>query len=67
MNKALTRPQLIGALRKLADDMESLGAAMDYYGGFAAHIAEHGKEIMGASLVARGWADGIECELEESK
>tara|TARA_R110002153_G_C13332612_1_gene498586 strand:+ start:13001 stop:13210 length:210 start_codon:yes stop_codon:yes gene_type:complete len=65
--KALTRPQLIDALRKLADNMESIGSAMDYYGGFAAHIADHGNEIMGAALVARGWADGIENELEELK
>ncbi|MAO23825.1 MAG: hypothetical protein Unbinned3818contig1000_11 [Prokaryotic dsDNA virus sp.] len=59
-----TKPELITALRQLADDMETIGAALDYYGGFDYLLAEHGKEILGAALIARGWADGMEGEHE---
>lgn len=38
-----TKPELITALRQLADDMETIGAALDYYGGFDYLLAEHGK------------------------
>ena len=40
--------------------METLGAAMDYYGGFISTISDHGKEMIGAAQIARDWAAGIE-------
>lgn len=46
-------------LRLLADEMETLGADLDYYGGLA-EWATHGREMVGAAEIARGWANAIE-------
>lgn len=60
MSENLTRPELIAEIRRVASEMETLGAAMDYYGGFNSTISEHGKEMIGAAQIARSWATGIE-------
>jgi hypothetical protein len=36
--------------------MLNLGADMDYYGG-TGEIGDHGRELIGAALIAREWAD----------
>jgi hypothetical protein len=40
--------------------MIQLGTEMDYFGGFNAEIAEKGKELAGAGMIAKTWADDIE-------
>ena len=49
-------------LRSVARAMASLGADMDYIGGFG-EIGDHGREMVGAASVAVGWADGIDADL----
>jgi len=51
---------IVNRLRELSEQMIQLGTEMDYYGGFNAEIAEKGKELAGAGMIANGWADEIE-------
>lgn len=60
-----TKKELIYKLRLLAEQMQEVGSAMEYLGGFDGHLAEHGKEMFGAGLIAKGWADGIEEEMNQ--
>ena len=55
------REILIGDLRLISERMKSIGLFMEFYGGFG-EIGEHGREMIGASKIAAGWADGIEKE-----
>lgn len=57
----MTPQQIIDALRELAVDMQALGATMDYYGGLG-EVAQHGRELVRAGLIAWDWADGMEEE-----
>jgi hypothetical protein len=54
-----TRAEIADRLLKLADEMQDVGAAMDYFGGFDAEMAEHGRELVGAGAIARQWAEHI--------
>lgn len=54
-----TKLEIAARLRVLADEMDDIAAAMDYYGGFAGW-AQHGREIAGAGNIARQWAAEIE-------
>lgn len=56
-----TNPALAIRLRLLADEMEVLGADLDYYGGLA-EWALHGREMVGAAEIAREWAKKIEAQ-----
>lgn len=56
-----TNPALAIRLRLLADEMETLGADLDYYGGLA-EWAKHGREMVGAAEIARVWAEQIEAQ-----
>lgn len=57
-----TRAEIATRLHGLATEMDSLAAAMDYYGGFA-RWAQHGREIAGAGNIARQWAaEIVACE-----
>lgn len=56
------KADVIKELRYLSKRMISCGTAMDYYGGFAPNIAEHGRQMVGAGIIAAGWADGWEKE-----
>ena len=52
---ALPTPQEIAhRLRLLSQQMQDLGAAMEYTAGFDGAMAEHGKELLGAGLIASG-------------
>jgi hypothetical protein len=54
-----TKIDIAARLRKLADEMDDIAVAMDYYGGFS-EWAQHGREIAGAGTIARQWAGEIE-------
>ena len=56
------REILIGDLRLISERMKSVGLFMEFYGGFG-EIGEHGREMIGASKIAAGWADGIEKDI----
>lgn len=56
----MTRAEIAEALRDLALEMRTLGTAMDYYGGFDTEMSQHGRELVGAGLVAADWAKHIE-------
>lgn len=62
-NPPETLQQIIAALRDLSERMKTVGAAMEYYGGFDGAMAQHGKEMVGAGMVADTWADGLERDL----
>jgi hypothetical protein len=56
--KGPSREEIARRLVVLADEMDSIAVAMDYYGGFSAW-AQHGLEIAGAGRIARQWAAEI--------
>ena len=56
----MTAKEIARRLREVAAEMEQLGAAMDYYGGFNGRMACHGREMVGAAGIARDWAEEIE-------
>ena len=39
--------------------MRQVGASMDYYGGFG-KLGDRGREMLGASAMAKGWTKYIE-------
>lgn len=51
-------------LRWLAGHMIDIGTSMDYHGGINERMADHGSELVGAGLIAREWAEGIEEECK---
>ena len=53
-----TPESLSKELHKLSQKMEGLGLKMEYYGGFG-EIGKHGRELVGASVIARGWVEEI--------
>lgn len=55
------REVAVNKLRRLSWLMNDTGAFLDFYGGFG-EIGQHGREMIGASKIAAGWADGIEQE-----
>ena len=63
---AIPTPQEIAhRLRLLSEQMQDLGAAMEYTAGFDGAMAAHGKELLGAGLIASGWAAAIEEEMNQ--
>ena len=63
---AIPTPQEIAhRLRLLSQQMQDLGAAMEYTAGFDGAMAAHGKELLGAGLIASGWAKAIEEEMNQ--
>ena len=65
MKEFRSKPPFILSLSKelynLSIQMKKLGVKMDYYGGFG-KIGEHGRELIGAATIARGWVNGIKKE-----
>lgn len=59
---SVTPANIAKRLRWLSHRMQSVGAEMEYYGGFG-EIGEHGREMQGAASIALGWAKGIEASL----
>lgn len=56
-----TKTEIAQRLRKLADEMDEIAVAMDYYGGLAGW-SQHGREIAGSGKIARQWAEEIDKE-----
>ena len=54
-----TKEEIAARLRRLAEEMDDIAVAMDYYGGFDGW-GKHGREIAGAGTIARQWAGEIE-------
>ena len=65
MSAIPTPQQIANRLRLLSQQMQDLGAAMEYTAGFDGSMAEHGKELLGAGLIASGWATAIEEEINQ--
>ena len=62
----LPTPQEIAhRLRLLSQQMQDLGATMEYTAGFDGAMAARGKELLGAGLIANSWADSIEEEMNQ--
>lgn len=59
MKNKTTPLELSKELRHLSRQMRKLGTKMEYYGGFG-ETGKHGRELIVASIIARGWARGIE-------
>lgn len=57
----MTKQQLENEILALSELMEEVGAKMDYFGGFN-KIGDHGREMIGAAMIAKGWAKGIQDE-----
>lgn len=54
MKNKTTPLELSKELRHLSRQMRKLGIKMEYYGGFG-ETGKHGRELIGASIVVRGW------------
>ena len=65
MSAPPTPQEIAHRLRLLSQQMQDLGAAMDYTAGFDGAMAERGKELLGAGLIASGWATAIEEEMNQ--
>ena len=65
MSATPTPQEIAHRLRLLSEQMQDLGAAMEYTAGFDGAMAEHGKELLGAGLIANGWANAIEEEMNQ--
>ena len=61
----LSPNEIASRLRLLSEQMQELGADMEYTAGFDGLMAEHGKELLGAGLIARGWAEAITERLDK--
>ena len=48
--------RLVRRLKRVAELMRTIGADMDYYGGWG-EMGDHGREMLGAAKIARDWAD----------
>jgi hypothetical protein len=55
--------RLARELVALSDLMFEIGVDMDCNGGLS-EIGEHGRELVNASVVAKGWANGISEEIK---
>lgn len=62
----MTPLQIAKHLRRLSKAMVTLGVAMDHHGG-GREIGQHGRELINAGLIAKGWAVGIEDEHRAEK
>ena len=60
-----TPQEIANRLRLLSQQMQDLGAAMEYTAGVDGAMAEHGKELLGAGLIASGWATAIEEKINQ--
>ena len=65
MSAVPTSQEIANRLRLLSQQMQDLGAAMEYTAGFDGVMAEHGKELLGAGLIASGWAAAIEEKINQ--
>lgn len=54
--------KLAAEMTDVATEMTEVATLMDYFGGFS-EIAEHGRELAGAAIIARNWAKHIRGEL----
>lgn len=57
----MTPPEIAAELRALATEMLRIGMAMEYWGGLNP-MGDHGRELLRAGEIARGWAAAIEVE-----
>ena len=53
------RPDIVSTLKDLSVRMIDIGAEMEYTAGFNAEMAAHGRELVGAGMIASDWADKI--------
>jgi hypothetical protein len=61
----MTKSEIIEGLRQLSVDMQEIGMAIDYYYGLNP-LSQHGKEMVGAGVLASEWADVMEKENENN-
>jgi hypothetical protein len=55
----MTKPELIERMKALSSEMLEVGILMDHYGGLT-EMGKHGHELMSASSIVFGWAEGWE-------
>ena len=65
MSAIPTPQEIANRLRLLSQQMQDLGAAMEYTAGFDGAMAARGTELLGAGLIASGWAKAIEEEMNQ--
>lgn len=56
----MSRETLVAELRELSEKMLDMAVKLEYHGGFNGEVAQHGRELAGASGIVLAWADGIE-------
>jgi len=56
----MNKQDLVTELRRVGQDMIDMGAKMDYFSGFDSEVADKGRELLGAGMIAQQWAWEIE-------
>lgn len=54
--------EIITRLRAVAKEMQTLGAAMSYFGGFDAVMAQRGGQLFEDGVVIQGWVNEMAVE-----
>lgn len=62
----MTKTELAQRIRALSDEMLTVANEMQYYAGFHAELYDKGTELLGASHIAKTWADELESECEQA-
>lgn len=60
---AMTKQDLVDHIRDLSEHMLTVANLMQYYAGFHEELYDAGTQLLGASHIAKTWAD----ELESNK
>lgn len=63
--RVLTPKEIARRLRLLSEQMQELGADMEYTAGFDGEMADHGKELIDAGAKAIAWSHAIEEKLKQ--
>jgi hypothetical protein len=61
MSGGVGRSEIMQRLTILQAEMNEVGILMEYYGGVS-EVAQHGRELYGASNIMKSWIEGMEDE-----
>ena len=56
---AVAVQRMVRRLKRVSEEMRTLGETMDYYGGFG-KMGERGREMIGAARLAKSWIKHME-------
>ena len=63
----MTKQDLVDHIRDLSEHMLTVANEMQYYAGVHEELYDKGTELLGASHIAKTWADELEGEGQEGE